>query len=101
MSPIFTCNICNQNTNLLFSRKVLKKYQVNYFKCNTCGFIQTEDPFWLNEAYSDAITNQDIGLISRNINYSKITKGLIKILHIDNEANFLDYGGGYGMFVTK
>lgn len=101
MSSIFTCNICNQNTNLLFSRNVLKKYQVNYFKCNTCGFIQTEDPFWLNEAYTDAITNQDIGLISRNINYSKITKGLIKILHIDNEANFLDYGGGYGMFVRQ
>jgi len=101
MTSIFSCNICNQNTTFLFSRNVLKKYKVNYFKCNICGFIQTEDIFWLNEAYSEAITNQDIGLISRNLNYTKITKVLIKILNIDKEANFLDYGGGYGMFVRQ
>ena len=96
-----TCNICNHEIDRIFSRSVLKKYHVDYFKCNNCGFIQTELPYWLKEAYSDAITNQDIGLISRNINYSKITKVLIKVLCLDNKSNFLDYGGGYGMFVRQ
>jgi hypothetical protein len=101
MKTNLNCNICKNEITLIFSRIVLKKYEVNYFKCNSCGFIQTEDSFWLNEAYSEAITNQDIGLISRNLNYSKITKVLIKFLNIDNELNFLDYGGGYGMFVRQ
>ena len=101
MKTNLNCNICNNEINLIFSRIVLKKHQVNYFKCNTCGFIQTEDPFWLNEAYSEAITNQDIGLISRNQNYSKITKVFLKVLRMNNKLSFLDYGGGYGMFVRQ
>ena len=96
-----TCKICNHKAIQIFSRNVLKKYYVDYFQCNYCGFIQTESPYWLIEAYSDAITNQDIGLISRNTNYSKITKVLLKLLNLDNNLSFLDYGGGYGMFVRQ
>jgi hypothetical protein len=96
-----TCNICNNEVYRVFSRNVLKKYHVDYYKCKKCDFIQTEVPYWLGEAYSDAITNQDIGLVSRNINYSKITKVLLKALSFDDKSNFLDYGGGYGMFVRQ
>ena len=95
------CNICSNSTSIIFSKILLKKYYINYFSCSYCGFIQTEYPYWLNEAYGEAITNQDIGLVSRNINYSKITKVLIKVLCKGRNFNFLDYGGGYGMFVRQ
>ncbi len=49
-------------TKLLFTAKVLGKYDVQYYQCVITGFIQTEEPYWLEEAYSSAITKLDIGL---------------------------------------
>lgn len=92
------CKICGGNSSKIFESIVLKKIPVSYFKCNFCDFVQTDEPFWLNEAYSSAITNQDIGLISRNINFSPLVSKLIHFF-FNSEVKFLDYGGGYGMFV--
>lgn len=77
---------------------LLSKFNVNYFRCNSCGFIQTEKPYWLAEAYSSAISNLDVGLFSRNIYLSRVTRAVIG-LFFDKKARFLDYGGGYGIFV--
>ncbi|UOQ67213.1 class I SAM-dependent methyltransferase [Hymenobacter volaticus] len=55
-------------------------------------------PYWLNEAYSSAITSLDIGLIHRNIQIAPILQVLIKSLY-NKDARFIDYGGGYGMLV--
>ena len=92
------CKICNSESAPFYKGKVLNKYDVAYFKCNTCGFIQTEEPYWLNEAYSDAIATLDIGLIGRNIELSATTEKVISGF-FGNAKQFLDYGGGYGMFV--
>jgi len=92
------CKICNASSDILFSSLLLKKYKVNYLKCSNCGFMQTEKPYWLDEAYSSAISSFDIGLISRNIYLSNKTELIIKSF-FDTDKPFLDYGGGYGMFV--
>lgn len=92
------CNICESETILKFQTIVLKKYNVQYFQCTKCNFIQTEQPYWLDEAYDNAITDTDIGLISRNIEYSEVV-AKITYNHFNPKAKFLDYGGGYGMFV--
>lgn len=84
-------------TTLLFNTKVLNKYDVNYYRCNETGFIQTEEPYWLPEAYSSAITKLDIGLAQRNNELSvKLSKVLLK--EFDFNGKFLDYAGGYGLF---
>lgn len=92
------CKICESPTSVLFNSLILKKYDVKYLRCNNCGFVQTEKPYWLNEAYSSAISNLDIGLVSRNITFSIKTDLIIKSF-LDTTKDFLDYGGGYGMFV--
>lgn len=92
------CKICNHNSTLLFNTVILKKHSVNYYKCSDCGFIQTETPFWLSEAYNSAITSIDIGLTNRN----EITKQIVKSLCyklFKGEGKYVDYGGGYGMLV--
>lgn len=93
-----TCKICGAEVSFLFSSLLLKKYAVNYFKCNHCGFVQTEKPYWLDEAYSSAIASLDIGLVSRNIYLAQQTEFIIKAFFNEN-ADFIDYGGGYGVFV--
>lgn len=92
------CNVCAHSSNFFEKAQVLHKYDVNYFQCEHCGFIQTEKPYWLDEAYSDAITKSDLGLISRNIALARISKIIIMTLFNSN-AKFIDYGGGYGIFV--
>lgn len=93
------CKICKSDTDLHFSKLVLGKYDVSYYKCPNCYFIQTEDPYWLDEAYnSGAISALDTGIIARNLNLSQQTKQII----LDNFVDFsnfkgLDYGGGEGI----
>lgn len=92
------CKICNSKSIPLDTTIILNKYIVQYYSCNYCGFIQTETPYWLEEAYSSAIARSDIGLISRNIKLSYFCSALIPIFSNRNRQ-FIDYGGGNGMFV--
>ncbi len=92
------CNICSRESKTLFVKKVLNKYDVIYYKCDTCGFIQTEKPYWLNEAYENIITSLDIGLAYRNLYLATISEACLTKFY-NSKGKFLDYGGGYGLFV--
>lgn len=92
------CKICNSNSSQFFQTKVLNKYDVDYFRCNNCGFIQTEEPHWLKEAYGNAITSLDIGLVDRNL-YCKAEVSRIIDTLFPSAKVMLDYAGGYGLFV--
>lgn len=98
MDNIFPCKICGSNTSFLDIGLILGKYSIKYYSCPLCGFIQTESPFWLEEAYSSAIAKSDIGMIGRNIKLSNMCSALIP-LFFRNSKSFIDYGGGNGMFV--
>jgi hypothetical protein len=92
------CKICQSKSTEFYKGKILMKYDVSYFQCEKCNFIQTENPHWLNEAYASAITHLDIGLLNRNLYLIKEIPKVIDTLF--PKANlFLDYGGGYGVFV--
>ena len=92
------CSICAALLNEFSINQIMNKYNIRYYQCADCGFIQTEEPFWLDEAYNNAITNSDIGLINRNGILEKITKTIIHCF-FNSSGRFLDYGGGYGIFV--
>lgn len=89
--------ITGGNTQKIFSAKILNKYNVDYFKCTETGFLQTEEPYWLEEAYSSAITKLDIGLASRNEGLRDLVVPILN-KHFNTNAKFLDYAGGYGLF---
>lgn len=92
------CKICGSKSSKIFDAQILKMHSVSYYKCKNCEFIQTDEPYWLEQAYSSAITSQDIGLINRNIIFSPLVE-IIIYCFFNEKRNFLDYGGGYGMFV--
>lgn len=92
-----TCKICGAQTKKLFSEKVLHKYDVVYMQCEQCCFIQTEKPYWLEEAYASAINNNDTGILARNERFRSIVTVLISFL-LNRDKTFLDYAGGYGIF---
>lgn len=92
------CNICTSQSANFSRAKIADEFAVEYFRCPNCGFIQTEEPYWLEKVYTSAIADSDIGLIQRNIALSQVTKAIISTL-FDSNGRFLDYGGGYGIFV--
>jgi hypothetical protein len=92
------CKVCSGESLALAQARILGKYDIGYFRCGTCGFVQTEQPYWLKESYSEAINRTDVGLVRRNIEFSRLLRILIPMI-ADPAKQFLDYGGGYGMLV--
>jgi len=97
------CKICSSPVKEIFSRRIINRYDVHYFQCSKCGFVQTEEPYWLEEAYSRPINMTDTGYMVRNIHYYKIISLFLSLLFkkkdLKNNLRFLDYAGGYGIFV--
>lgn len=81
-----------------FSAVVLRKHTVAYFHCGGCGLLRTEPPYWLDEAYGEAIARADTGILQRNIETSEKLAALVRF-HMDPDAAYLDLAGGYGILV--
>ena len=96
--PSMECKICGTNSRYYGEALVLRKFQVSYFRCPACGFIQTETPYWLEEAYSSAIAKQDVGIMQRNLLNRELTTALINLL-LPEVTTCVDYGAGHGTFV--
>lgn len=91
------CRVCcNTESQFIFQGNLIN-HCINYYECDICGYVQTETPYWLNEAYNSAINDNDTGIILRNKICSKRATNLCALLNIRN--NFiLDFAGGYGIF---
>lgn len=90
------CTLCSSPTNFVFDRIILNQYNVSYFYCDNCGLLQTEQPYWLDEAYGNAIADGDTGLVYRNINTSWKLASILFFL-FEKDGKYLDLAGGYGM----
>lgn len=91
------CSVCGESSKIAFAGKILKTYQVNYYRCENCDFLQTEKPYWLEEAYASAISDLDLGPVNRAVRGARVVEGLI-VSSLDPNASFIDWGGGYGVF---
>ena len=92
------CKICQNKSDKIFNLKVLGKYNVAYFQCKNCNFMQAEYSYRLEEAYDDLATAVDTGFLSRPLDLAKKTEKII-YKRFDRLGKFLDFGGGYGVFV--
>ncbi len=92
------CPICQSKTSLAFKTLVLSKYEAEYQVCSQCGYLFTPNPYWLDEAYGDAIAATDTGLVKRNVSISaKLGCFLYFALYERGKGRYLDVAGGYGM----
>jgi SAM-dependent methyltransferase len=80
----------------VFTATVLDKYKVKYYYCSETGLLRTEDPFWLEEAYNEAIGDADSGLLARNFGFSNLLEIVLEVLSLA-KGKVLDVGGGYGV----
>jgi hypothetical protein len=91
------CKICGGAMIEVFAHQVLRKHNVQYFRCSSCDYLCTEEPYWLSEAYARPINISDTGLVSRNIDISNVVSVLLHLL-FRRDGKYLDFAGGYGLF---
>ena len=92
------CSICDSKTEYLFDGRLLAKYDVKYFLCQKCCHIQTEPPYWFDEAYLNPITDNDAGIMGRNIDFANRVSSILW-WEFGKDSTYLDWAGGYGIFV--
>jgi hypothetical protein len=90
------CSICNSPARPAFSARILAKYDVSYFSCPECGFLHTEKPYWLDEAYRHTLNDEDTSVLRRNWYFADIVSSLIFSL-FNRKGRFIDFGGGHGV----
>jgi hypothetical protein len=92
------CKICDSPADRFGDKvMVLKRYEVQFWRCPSCGFAQSEDPYWLEEAYQTPIASSDLGYVQRNRSFGWVARSVINLFY-EPGGRFLDYGGGYGLF---
>jgi hypothetical protein len=89
------CVLCGTALARFDTAVVLRKYEVDYYRCARCGLIALPDPTWLDEAYDSAIYDGDSGLLRRSRVLSTVTAALIRSEGLSG-GTFLDWAGGYG-----
>lgn len=90
------CPVCAGARQRVFDAVVLGKYRVDYHHCGHCGLLQTEKPYWLEEAYRSPIADLDTGLVRRNRLMSHRLACFIFFV-CGRAARCLDAAGGYGL----
>ncbi len=90
------CPICATRLTHFAPGRVLQTYDVDYFRCGHCGVITLPEPFWLEEAYEDAIFDGDTGLLRRCRVLATLTSVVISSERT-RAGRFLDWAGGYGV----
>lgn len=89
------CRLCANTSTFQFKLKVLGRHDVRYFKCEFCGSLQTEDPYWINEAYGDSnLSSLDTGAAQRNLSNLAASYVIAKLFRV---RDVIDVGGGDGL----
>ena len=91
----YQCRLCGNSTSHRFNKQIFGKYDVCYSECFNCGSLQTEPPYWLDEAYANSnLSNLDTGAAQRNIQNLAACLVIAKLYNLNN---VIDIGGGDGL----
>jgi hypothetical protein len=96
MTAEICCRLCGNIAQFLFQKRILSKYDVQYFHCQTCTALQTEEPCWLEEAYQPIYEQLDTGQFIRCLHNAAFLDALTSQLNLSNEP-LIDYGCGSGL----
>jgi hypothetical protein len=92
------CRLCDARANFSNTKRLLGRHDVRYYLCSGCGSLQTEVPYWLDEAYDVTGLGDDLGAGQRTIELVLKTAALLDTLNLPVRAECIDFGGGLGLF---
>jgi hypothetical protein len=92
------CRVCGSLLREAFASANLLNLPVNYFECSHCGFVQTEEPTWLDQAYASPINPSDTGIMARNLSNVWLVLTTLTLMK-KRRGEVVDYAGGHGFLV--
>lgn len=92
------CRLCGGETAITFKKMLLQRHEVSFLKCQRCFSLQTETPYWLEEAYADDRPLSDCGMVARTIDLCSKTDLILSTLNVGNHSPCVDVGGSLGLF---
>jgi hypothetical protein len=92
------CKICCAVAEPYADIIILGRHNAKLFACCQCGFVFIDPVYWLDEAYSSAVTSLDVGYVGRNFAAAEFLADLLQERTTASDL-FVDFGGGYGMLV--
>jgi hypothetical protein len=92
------CRLCSEEVYEPIFSGILLGRLVNYFDCKVCGYVQTEDPTWLSEAYATKMNDSDTGVMQRNISNASLALATLVMMR-KRKSIVVDYAAGYGFLV--
>jgi Methyltransferase domain len=87
------CRLCHGATSFAYKTEVLAKYDVGYYRCQQCGSLQTEQPYWLSESYGEATLSIDPGSARRVLDSFILVDIVARLFGCHK---LLDFGGNTG-----
>lgn len=91
------CRICSAKTDIFDNTIIMGKYEATFSQCQECGFIQADNPYWLDESYAEPVSLSDVGMVRRTFLLAQVAIAVISVL-LSRNGRYVDYGGGYGLF---
>lgn len=88
------CRLCGGAVTFRFHATIMASRRIGYFECSSCGSLQTENPTWLDQAYSLHLGLLDCGAVQRNLDNAA---ACLLVARLWSLRDALDYGGGDGM----
>ena len=92
-----TCRLCGVPSHRAFDHTVLGRHQVGYFTCEGCGSLQTEPPYWLDEAYAIEGVHIDVGQAARVLQTWLRLCLMLERIGFDRSLLCIDYGSSAGL----
>jgi hypothetical protein len=92
------CRLCGSKSEYVFKKKNLRRYDVSYYRCAGCCCMQTEMPYWLDEAYAVPGVHMDVGSGSRTVKNWMATTTLLDKIGFGRDKLIVDFGAATGLF---
>jgi len=92
------CRLCSSAISSTFSNAKILGHTVKYYECDICGYVQTEEPTWLDEAYASPINPSDTGIMARNLSNVGLVLASLALMK-ERRGKVVDYAGGHGFLV--
>lgn len=95
------CRLCAEASSPQFTVRLLQKHDVTFFRCSGCESLQSEAPYWLDEAYGGQRAIPDIAATARLQQMVTLAFFIAKLFGIHGDDPVLDLGGGDGFLVRR
>ena len=92
------CRLCSSAISSTFANAKILGHTVKYYECDICGYVQTEEPTWLDEAYASPINPSDTGIMARNLSNVGLVLASLALMK-ERRGKVVDYAGGHGFLV--